>query len=72
MLTTHPRVLQNLIDQYEKLSTLHPKDISPEVRQRIDDVAYTLCVCTGTRNIDTALAVARDQLSSPRPQTGRP
>jgi hypothetical protein len=28
----------------------------------MEDVAYTLCVSTGTREVETALAVARDQL----------
>lgn len=32
----------------------------------MDDVAYTLCVATGTRGVDTALVVARHQLTGAR------
>ncbi|MEU4040100.1 DUF5133 domain-containing protein [Streptomyces collinus] len=68
MLTAHPAVLANLIEQYETLRILHAEDGSPEVRRRMDDVAYTLCVATGTRDIDAALVAARHQLPGARPQ----
>ncbi|MEU0060139.1 DUF5133 domain-containing protein [Streptomyces sp. NPDC006334] len=61
MLMAHPAVLANLIEQYEALRILHAEEGSPEVRQRMDDVAYTLCVSTGTRDIDAALIAARPQ-----------
>ncbi|MEV5357103.1 DUF5133 domain-containing protein [Streptomyces sp. NPDC052693] len=66
MLMAHPAVLQNLIDQYEALRILHAEDSSEEVRRRMDDVTYTLCVTTGTRDIDSALAAARHQLAGAR------
>jgi len=69
MLMAHPAVLMNLVEQYETLRILHAEKGSPEVRQRMDDVAYTLCVSTGTRDIDAALNVARQQVSSARPQS---
>ncbi|AYN43083.1 DUF5133 domain-containing protein [Streptomyces dangxiongensis] len=66
MLMAHPAVLNNLIEQYETLRLLHAEEGSPEVRRRMDDVAYTLCVSTGTRDIDTALVAARHQLPGAR------
>lgn len=66
MLTAHPAVLRNLIEQYEALQALHAQDGSTQARQRMDDVAYTLCVSTGTRDVDTALIAARHQLPGAR------
>ncbi|MFI8193864.1 DUF5133 domain-containing protein [Streptomyces sp. NPDC085946] len=66
MLMAHPAVLRNLIDQYEALRILHAEDSSEEVRRRMDDVTYTLCVSTGTRDIDAALSTARHQLAGAR------
>ncbi|WP_411576610.1 DUF5133 domain-containing protein [Streptomyces mutabilis] len=67
MLLAHPVVLKNLIEQYETLRALHAEDGTEEARRRMDDVAYTLCVSTGTRDIDdTALVAARHQLPGAR------
>ncbi|WP_413797694.1 DUF5133 domain-containing protein [Streptomyces iranensis] len=66
MLMAHPVVLQNLIEQYETLRTLHAEAGGTEVRQRMDDLAYTLCVSTGTRDVDAALIAARHQLPGAR------
>ncbi|MEU1458824.1 DUF5133 domain-containing protein [Streptomyces avermitilis] len=68
MLMAHPAVLRNLVEQYETLRALHAENGSTEVRQRMDDVAYTLCVSTGTRNVDAALVAARRQLPLARTQ----
>ncbi|MFC9636691.1 DUF5133 domain-containing protein [Streptomyces mirabilis] len=68
MLMAHPAVLKDLIDQYDTLRALHAENGSPAARQRMDDVAYTLCVSTGTRDIDDALIAARHQLPGARPQ----
>lgn len=68
MLMAHPAVLARLIEQYETLQILHAGKGSPGVRRRMDDLAYTLCVSTGTRDIDTALIAARHQLPGARPQ----
>ncbi|MFF2364563.1 DUF5133 domain-containing protein [Streptomyces sp. NPDC058122] len=67
MLMAHPAVLTRLIEQYEALRTLQAEKSSPEGRRRMDDVTYTLCVSTGTRDIDTALVAARHQLPGARP-----
>jgi hypothetical protein len=64
----HPAVLKNLIDEYETLRVLHAEQGSTAVRQRMDDLAYTLCVSTGTRDIDAALIAARYQLPGARPE----
>ncbi|MFD7599291.1 DUF5133 domain-containing protein [Streptomyces mirabilis] len=66
MLMAHPAVLRNLVEQYVTLRTLHAEDGGTEVRRRMDDVAYTLCVSTGTRDVDTALVAARHRLPGAR------
>lgn len=58
----HPAVLRNLLEQYETLTALQAQDPSAEVRRRMDDVTYTLCVSTGTRDIDAAVTAARHRL----------
>ncbi|MFF9909098.1 DUF5133 domain-containing protein [Streptomyces sp. NPDC013457] len=68
MLMAHPAVLSNLIEQYETLKVLHAENGGAEVRQRLDDVAYTLCVSTGTRDVDAALIAARYRLPGARPE----
>ena len=68
MLTPDPTFLAHLVARYE---TLHAEERSPEVRRSLDDVSYTLCVSTGTRDIDSALTTARRQLpgeARPRPE----
>ncbi|MFE0514265.1 DUF5133 domain-containing protein [Streptomyces sp. NPDC058964] len=67
MLMAHPAVLRNLVEQYDALRILHAEDGSEEVRRRMGDVAYTLCVSTGTRDIDAALIAARHRLPGARP-----
>jgi hypothetical protein len=56
-------MLRNLVDQYEALALPHAEDGSPAARQRMEDLAYTLCISTDTRDVDAALAVARQQLT---------
>ncbi|MFD3422750.1 DUF5133 domain-containing protein [Streptomyces decoyicus] len=66
MLMAHPAALLELVEEYEVLELLHARQGRDEVRRRMDDVAYTLCVSTGTRDVDAALIAARHQL----PRTG--
>ncbi|EFF89639.1 MULTISPECIES: DUF5133 domain-containing protein [Streptomyces] len=69
MLLAHPAVLRDLIEQYEALAALHAADAeSDRVRQRMQDVAYTLCVSTGTQDVDAALIAARHHLPGARPE----
>jgi hypothetical protein len=42
-----------------------PEAGSAAARQRMEDVAYTLCVSTGARDLDAALAIARRQAPPP-------
>ena len=64
----HPAVLRNLIEQYETLKVLQAENGTEEVRRRMDDLAYTLCVSTGTRDVDAALIAARHRLPGARPE----
>ncbi|MBW1604400.1 DUF5133 domain-containing protein [Streptomyces sp. JJ66] len=66
MLMAHPVVLRKLVEEYETLAALHAEEGGPEVRQRMTDLAYTLCVSTGTRDVDSALVAARHQLPGAR------
>jgi hypothetical protein len=66
MLMAHPAVLKNLIEQYETLRVLQAEEGHEEVRRRMDDIAYTLCVSTGTSDIDAALIAARHRLPGAR------
>ncbi|HSA53424.1 MAG TPA: DUF5133 domain-containing protein [Yinghuangia sp.] len=68
MLMAHPAVLRDLVEQYQALSLLHAEQGSPEARRRMEDIAYTLCVSTGTRDIDAALIAARLRLPGARPE----
>ncbi|MEU5686133.1 DUF5133 domain-containing protein [Streptomyces venezuelae] len=60
MLQAHPSVLADLVERYE---SLHAKTdsaaVDPALRRQLDDVTYTLCVITGTRSLEQALAAAR-------------
>ncbi|MFG3280787.1 DUF5133 domain-containing protein [Streptomyces sp. NPDC048111] len=66
MLMAHPAVLRDLLDEYEALLLLNAADGSEATRQRLDDVMYTLCVSTGTRDIDAAVIAARHRLPGAR------
>ncbi|MFD4632759.1 DUF5133 domain-containing protein [Streptomyces sp. NPDC058284] len=67
MLMAEP-VLRNLVENHEMLTVrLSAEPDNHEVRRRIENVTYTLCVSTGTRDIQSALAVAREKLRDYRP-----
>ncbi|MER7698026.1 MULTISPECIES: DUF5133 domain-containing protein [unclassified Streptomyces] len=61
MLMAHPAVLEELLRRYDELKAGRGKD-AREVTRRLEDVSYTLCVTTGTRDIASALVAARGQL----------
>ncbi|MER7348147.1 DUF5133 domain-containing protein [Streptomyces aurantiacus] len=67
MLMAHPAVLSDLIQQYEALTALRAGEGDESARRRLADVSYTLCVATGTRDIDAALVAARHRLPGARP-----
>ncbi|MFJ4645174.1 DUF5133 domain-containing protein [Streptomyces bobili] len=60
MLMPHPAVLRTLVDEYEATKASG----SAEDDTRAQDLAYTLCVSTGTREVDRALEVARGWLAA--------
>ncbi|MFJ4918628.1 DUF5133 domain-containing protein [Streptomyces sp. NPDC088725] len=64
MLMAHPAILRKLVERYEKSQLLHAERGSFETRRRLDDVAYTLCVSTGTQTVEAALATAEQQLTA--------
>ncbi|CAM5630640.1 hypothetical protein SATRM34S_06133 [Streptomyces atroolivaceus] len=64
----HPAVLRNLVEQYDTLRILQAENGDAEVQQRMDDIAYTLCISTGTRDVDAALIAARHRLPGARTQ----
>ncbi|WP_432037391.1 DUF5133 domain-containing protein [Streptomyces cucumeris] len=70
MLMVHPAVLTDLVAQYEALRALEASAGDLETQQRLDDVSYTLCVATGTRDVDTALSTARHHLRGARASDG--
>ncbi|WP_228927513.1 DUF5133 domain-containing protein [Streptomyces sp. DH7] len=61
MLMAHPAVLEELLRRYDDLKAERGKDAG-EMLRRLEDVSYTLCVATGTRDIASALVAAREQL----------
>lgn len=67
MLMAHPVVLRNLLEEYASLELLQAREGSPEVRRRVDDVVYTLCVSTGTSDVVSALTVARQHVAAASP-----
>ncbi|MCX5521331.1 DUF5133 domain-containing protein [Streptomyces bobili] len=63
MITAHPSLLRELVDRCETLRRRLAADNSAETARRLEDAAYTLCVITATRQLDTALFVARCQIA---------
>lgn len=66
MLMAHPAVLSGLVDRYWALSVLSAEHGTAEARDRLEDVAATLCVATGTSDVHAALAAARYRLPGAR------
>ncbi|WP_329233893.1 DUF5133 domain-containing protein [Streptomyces canus] len=59
----HPSLLRELVERCETLRRHAASGGSQEVARRLEDATYTLCVVTGTRQLDAALSVARRQLA---------
>ncbi|MER8225880.1 DUF5133 domain-containing protein [Streptomyces sp. NPDC094143] len=68
MITAHPSLLRELVERCERLRRRLAADNSTETARQLEDATYTLCVITGTRQLDTALFVARRQLAEARKQ----
>ncbi|MGW7069074.1 DUF5133 domain-containing protein [Streptomyces sp. NPDC054855] len=67
MLLAHPVVLADLVERYKALAVLRADQGSAASRQEYEDVAYSLCLATGTSDIDAALVAASHQLPGARP-----
>ncbi|WP_328430315.1 DUF5133 domain-containing protein [Streptomyces sp. NBC_00443] len=63
MLRAHPSLLRELVERCDTLRRRLASGAGPEIRRQLEDVTYTLCVVTGTRQLDAALYVARRQLA---------
>lgn len=71
MLKAHPATLRELLARYTALRTAYEAEPSPHLTRRLEDVTYTLCVSTGTRDLAAALRAARSQLTE-GPAEGAP
>jgi hypothetical protein len=60
MLMPHPAVLRRLVDEYEAVTATG----SVATSARAQDLAYTLCVSTGTRDVTLALEAAHRWLAA--------
>jgi hypothetical protein len=67
MLRPHPAVLRRLVDEYEALSAAVTASEPADLTTRVRDLAYTLCVSTGTRDVERALEVAHQWLGTAPP-----
>ncbi|WP_432182932.1 DUF5133 domain-containing protein [Streptomyces tendae] len=63
MLMPHPAVLRGLLAEYEAAAADEPVDATGRPGPRTRDLAYTLCVSTGTREVRRALETARRHLA---------
>ncbi|MGA5207483.1 DUF5133 domain-containing protein [Streptomyces variegatus] len=64
MLRPHPAVLRRLVDEYEALAAAEAARGTAEQNPRARDLAYTLCVSTGTRDVERALDAAHQWLAA--------
>ncbi|WP_338775429.1 DUF5133 domain-containing protein [Streptomyces sp. DG1A-41] len=64
MLRPHPAVLRRLVDEYEALSAAVAASEPADLSARVRDLVYTLCVSTGTRDVERALEVAHQWLAT--------
>ncbi|MGW3990174.1 DUF5133 domain-containing protein [Streptomyces sp. NPDC004830] len=64
MLRPNPAVLRRLVDEYEALTAAHAGRGPVETNPRARDLAYTLCVTTGTRDVRRALEAAHQWLAA--------
>lgn len=73
MLMAHPVVLRNLVEHYESLEALaRTEAATPQMHRQLNDLAYTLCVSTGTQDVRAALEAAYGQLGEAFTTSGQP
>ncbi|MER5890839.1 DUF5133 domain-containing protein [Streptomyces sp. NPDC001941] len=58
--------LRRVLARFDRARTAHEGCPSPASSRSLDDATYTLCVMTGTRTAEEAVAVA-DELLARRP-----
>ncbi|RPF30680.1 DUF5133 domain-containing protein [Streptomyces sp. TLI_185] len=63
MLIPHPAVLRRLVEEYET-ALAGEAERGGRASPRLQDLAYTLCVSTGTRNVGRALEAAHRLLAA--------
>ncbi|MFD8589605.1 DUF5133 domain-containing protein [Streptomyces sp. NPDC059637] len=68
MLTPHPLVLKQLLARWEAVA--NATAATPRALREREDTAYTLCVATGTRDVESALAAARKHLAAAPERAG--
>ncbi|MFF4258405.1 DUF5133 domain-containing protein [Streptomyces sp. NPDC001663] len=64
MLIPHPAVLRRLVEEYEAVVAEEAETGGGWASPRAQDLAYTLCVSTGTRDVRRALAAAHRLLAT--------
>jgi len=64
MLIPHPAVLRKLVEEYEALLAEEAETGRGWAGPRAQDLAYTLCVTTGTRDVRRALEAAHRLLAA--------
>ncbi|MBD0844702.1 MULTISPECIES: DUF5133 domain-containing protein [unclassified Streptomyces] len=64
MLVPHPAFLRGLVEEYEALRAAEAAGPGAERDPRLRDLAYTLCVSTGTREVRLALEAAHRLLAA--------
>lgn len=64
MLKPHPVVLRRLVEEYEALAAAETPQGPAGPNPRLRDLAYTLCVSTGTRDVRHALETAHRWLGT--------
>ncbi|MEU6146816.1 DUF5133 domain-containing protein [Streptomyces sp. NPDC047081] len=64
MLIPHPAVLRKLVEEYESLRAEEAETGRGWATPRAQDLAYTLCVSTGTRDVRRALEAAHRLLAA--------
>ncbi|MFE1910460.1 DUF5133 domain-containing protein [Streptomyces anandii] len=60
----HPEFLRGLLDEYEAVLAEERRTAASGRSTRAQDLAYTLCVSTGTRSVGPALEAARRMLEA--------
>ncbi|MFI2642165.1 DUF5133 domain-containing protein [Streptomyces sp. NPDC018610] len=60
----HPEFLRKLVDEYETALAEDTATAAAGRNTRAQDLAYTLCVSTGTRDVGAALEAARRMLAA--------